>query len=354
MSSELMDNISTLCRVTDDRIFEPSLNIFKNGIIFNYKKVGSRFLREMASGGRDKIDTHNNQIELFIQNNPLEDYHLNLNNSINYQFTKKYVVAPWHIKKIHDFNKIEDQRITELVNSYTVWKDDDSFFNSVGKSNYSELFFENDGDVIFLVRDPLDRFASGVTQIINMFMDTIETSPSELSFFKKNSEITEMNIDDLIKAYKIHLYQPPDLIKYIPENIIIKIFKYILRYKWELVFQDIHTEPYLSHFRELIYNIKDTSKIKIIDLSQLKSRKSMEFFCQLRDDDIPVEIYSNIDSHIESNKFIYNIIKNKILDNSIDFDSFGNIYRPVSYFLRNEIHNYANLITSPYFVNLED
>lgn len=357
MSPELVSNIDTLSTIADKRIFEPTLNIFKNGIIFNYKKVGSRFLREIASGGNGKIFTDNKQIELLIKNkqdNQLDDIYLNLNNSIQYQFTQKYVVAPWHINKMAIFNKIENNRVTNLVNSYTIWKDDISFLNSFGKSNYSELFFENDSDIIFLIRDPLDRFVSGLTQIIHIFMDIIETFPNELSFFKKNSEITEMNIDDLIRVYKIHFYQPPDLVKYIPESVIIKIFKYILRYKWELIFQDIHTESYLSHFRELIYNIKDKSKIKIIDLNHLKSRKSMDFFCELRGDSIPLEIYSNIDSHIESNKIIYNVIKSNILEHNINFDTFNNIYNPVSYFLRNEIHNYINLITSPYLLKLKD
>ena len=354
MSNKLIDNINNLYTLTDARIFEPSLNIFKNGIVFNYKKVGSRFLREMSSGGNDKIFTDNKQIELFIQNNQIENTNIKLNNTINYQFTEKYVVAPWHIFNIHKSNNIEDQRITQLANSYTEWKDDNSFLRSVGKSSYSELFFENEKDIIFLIRDPLDRFTSGLTQIMHMFMDIIQTSPHELLFFRNNSEITELNIDTLAKIYKTHFYQPIDLIKHVPEHVIIKIFKYILRYKWELIFQDIHIEPYLSHFRELIYNIKDTSKIKVIDLSHLKTRKSMEFFCDLRGDNIPVEIYNNIESHIESNKLIYRIIQNAIMDNEANFDTFEHVYNPISYYLRNEIHNYTNLITSPYFINLED
>jgi hypothetical protein len=351
MNQTLLDKCEFLENVVGNRIFEPTLNIFKNGILFNYKKVGTRFLREISSGGL--IETQNKQIDLSIYNQQKLEMNLDdVNNIINYQFTEKYIIAPWHIYRNQSDNNCINQSLTNIINSYSGWTSDNLFLRSLNKQNYTELFFENENDRIFLIRDPFERILSGFTQIISGFLNAIQESPMEYILFKKMSGISE--IDSTIELVRKNFFKPESSAEKIPEEIIVKIFKYILTYKWDLIFDDIHTEPYLLHFREIIYNIKDTSKIKVIDLSQLKSRKSMEFFCDLREDRIPVKMYSDVERYAESNKSIYNSLREQFLSNQFMIETFGRNYDPIAQYIRNETFIYTNLITSPYFINLED
>lgn len=282
------DNLQQKVISSTTSIFEPSVNIFKNGIIINHQKVGTRFVQEIASGNSYLSSSDNKQVQFILSNTIITKSNGDMLKSVDYHFEKKYIRGPWS----------EDGR-NYLLDTYTEWKDDESFLNSQGYSNYSDFFFNNDKDIYFLIRNPIYRFFSGVIQIISV----------------NQNDIT------------------------------LESFGKLLRENWESVISDIHTINYLEHYKEMIYNIKDKSKIKVIDLSHLKSQKACEFFCKLREDDLPKEIYSNINLSIDSNREtyskLYKLYENVEIDNSI-----------VIQYLKTEYSYYTELVKSQYFVNL--
>ena len=56
---EIEDDICGLYNYT----FEPTINLFKNALVFNYKKVGTRFFREIVSYPHN-INKQNKQLDL--------------------------------------------------------------------------------------------------------------------------------------------------------------------------------------------------------------------------------------------------------------------------------------------------
>jgi hypothetical protein len=269
-------------------VFEPSINVFKNGIVINYQKVGTRFIQEIASGNTQLANEDNKQVQFIISAFPPCDENQNPLNYIEFEFVKKYVRAPW-----------KEGGRKYLMDTYRDWHDDESFLKSQGYENYTDFFLNNKNDIIFIIRNPIHRFFSGIVQILTF----------------SNEKLT------------------------------IESFGKLLRNNWENIISDIHTINYLQHYKDLIYNIKDKSKIKIIDLSHLKSQKACDFFCSLRGDDVIREIYKNIDSSIDSNKDEYTKF----------YKLYENIDENESIFIQHikaEYNNYLELKSSKYFMNL--
>lgn len=269
-----------------NHIFEPTVNIFQNGIVINHQKVGTRFLQEIASGNSTLASEDNKQIQFQIFNTPhYSDINLK---PIKYHFKTRYVCAPWN----NNGKKF-------LTDTYTQWKSDEDFLNSQGLDNYTDFFFNNPNDVIFIIRNPIHRFFSGIIQILAVDI----------------------------------------------KNITISEFGKILKENWKDILSDIHTVNYLENYKEFIYNIKDKSKVKIIDLSHLKSKKSCDFFCKLRGDDDILPIYENINNHVDSNKKLYSSLY------SLYEDIEPNDSTVIQY-LKTEYIHYLDLKSSKYFVPL--
>jgi len=286
MSYSYFDVLQQNVESSSHYIFEPTVNVFKNGIVINHQKVGTRFIQEIASGNQHLSCIDNKQIHFNIVNNSIfGDYTLK---PIQYLFQERYVSAPWH-----------DNSKSFLTEGYTEWKDDETFLESQGMDNYTDFFFNNPKDIIFIIRNPIHRFFSGVVQILS--------------------------VDE--------------------QEVTLESFGKLLRENWQEVISDIHTQNYIENYKEMIYNIKDKSKIKVIDLSHLKSQKACDFFCNLREDDVVREIYGNIDNHVDSNKAqyskLYSLYENVDSDNSIFIQ-----------YIKNEYNHYMELRNSPYFHKL--
>ena len=69
-----------------NRIFEPTVSVFTNGLVVSYKKVGTRFMRTVSSGGIEACDIDNKQIDFVISKEPITNPDKLLNNKINYKF----------------------------------------------------------------------------------------------------------------------------------------------------------------------------------------------------------------------------------------------------------------------------
>jgi hypothetical protein len=129
-------------------------------------------------------------------------------------------------------------------------------------------------------------------------------------------------------------------------NILIKIILYIIKYKPNLYFYDAHTQNYLGHYKELIVNISDKSKVKIIDLADCKKESAYTLFNTWSDTIDYTSASTQTSGHVVSNKKLYNHIISKLND---DDDA---ISQSLYYFLSSEYKEYNQLKNSKYFINL--
>ena len=341
---EFWDSIHTNCA------FEPTLNPFENGLVINHKKVGTRYFDSLLSLPDDSVN-NKIQMDLYITKNPFsfdgkiideEKYVL------NYKFDTRYCYT--------EFERNNDT-LKSIVRKY--FNNTDDFINYCGAGNINELLFNNKKDIIFIVRNPFHRFISGTIQILFSILNEIfnnENLRKEINFF---TNLTDSDLKKIVK-YAGDVNVNEKSLSNLQNNELERIILYIIENKWNLLFQDIHTQNYLHNYLEWIYNIEDKSKIKIINLKDCRSIKALNFFTELIGSDIlkqrniqSFHYKSNwevLGSQTGTNKFFYDFIIKKLYTSNINF--FNN--SALSYYLRDEYQIYKNLIESKYFINLQD
>lgn len=332
--------------------FEPTLNPFKNGLLVNYKKVGTRYMGELLSLpynstlNKLQMDVQITRQELASELKIYDDLHY----QVNYEFYNKFCYTEFD--KFHNY----DPNNQGLI--YNLYSNSNEFLNYCGVKNYNELFFENKKDIIFLIRNPLQRFFSGVIQIL---YHTLHSISDDVNLRKDINFYTGLTDSDLNKLSEILVNTNPSekSIFQFQKNEITLLVSFLIEKKWDLLFQDIHTQNYLFHFVEWIHHIHDKNKIKIIDLKDCRSNKSLEFFVKLMGNTI---LKSNVeDSHhstywewmttqMGTNTLIYNLVINKIVNSNPNFLNNSSIY----HYLKSEIEIYKSLTNSPYFIDLKD
>jgi hypothetical protein len=308
--------------------FEPTLNFFKNAIVINYKKVGTRFLREIVSYPND-VNIDNKQVDIQYRRDQFKSHTYSLNN-LHYLDSNHYIQTPW--------DWVDN---LDIVKSYKDWNDLDSFLKYQNVNNFTELLLENsDKEIVLLMRNPIERFFSGIVQVLLAFIEDLKTNQKERNGLKLIMNKSDSDIDNLINNLENSLY-----IKHNNpmQETITPYINYLIDYKWDLILQDIHTENYLHHYIELIYNIKDKSKIKIIDLKDCNSDSAYNFFSELRGDNELEMLWSDRKNKIDSNKNLYNI--------AIDTPQ-TNMDSAIFHYLKGEYGYYERLTNSKYFVKI--
>jgi hypothetical protein len=312
--------------------FEPTINIFKNAILFNYKKIGTRFFRELLVYPNSIWET-NRQLDIQFNRISLTD-NLNSPNNLKLRYKTYYITTPWDMD-------VDNHK--EYMDSLK-WDSTESFLNDMEVDSFTELLLENTKkDIIFLIRNPLERFFSGIIQVMQADLEILQESAHHRNIFKTLTDITDDGIRNLIKHYNVDV---------LDENLNIenlkKYFKYILEYRFDKIYEDIHTEPYLQGYKELIYNIKDDSRIKIVNLDDCNnSQSSIDFFTNL--DDNP-----NLEEFFKSKNFITKQSSNKFASSFL-VEMYNNeeFKTPsVYHYLKREYAEYLNLMSSKYFVKI--
>ena len=329
-----------------NRIFEPTVSVFEKALVINYKKVGTRFFRTVSSGGLDACNTNNKQIDFMISNESMMYEDKFVSNKINYKFSNRYITAPWHI-------------MDKLAESFPRWKNDTDFLKDMGAESYTELFFENKKDIIFVVRNPLERFFSGVVQCATSYFYSLGDIQEEYDFFKKVTGFSDDTIKILIHLYKNTQFTDQQLVNSLPTEFILATYKYLLEYRWHLLVSDIHVQPYLHHFLEFMHNIKDSSKIKIIDLKHLRSEKAIIFLSNLYENQQKGLHVGDVENtmrtlQFESNSKITNILASAYTSGNFIIKASGMSIFPIEEYIHHEYTLYNELRSSSHFINLED
>jgi hypothetical protein len=308
-------------------MFEPTINIFDKSIVVCFQKVGTRFFLFLSNWPKTLSEVYN-QYQINFGNNSEPEERL----SVNLEFCK--------------FNT-SMHFLEEHKNSCYGY---DAFLKNNNVNSMNEFFLENQKDMYFVIREPMSRFLTGITQVAGQYVGELIMQPEENERIKLLGELTDSEINQIHTNYN-HYFNEHD--EFTEENlsnvdvtIFTKIIIYIIKYKSYLYFYDAHTQNYLSKYKELIYNIKDKSKVKIIDLSDCKKESAYKLFNTWSDNVDYISAFNNTKGHVVSNKKLYNHLISEFNDSD------DMMLQTLYYFLASEQKEYNELRNSKYFINL--
>ena len=307
-------------------MFEPTISIFDKAVVICFQKVGTRFFLFLSNWPKSINEVYN-------------QYQINISydSGNNSKFTLNTETGDYNTSMFF---------LDEHKNTFS---DINSFLQNNG-GDMNTFFFNNEKDMYFVIRDPIVRFLSGISQIASSYVGELLTQPEERIIIKSLSDITDGEIDHIYNNYNHYFNEWDDFtennLSNVDINIFVKIIVYIINHKPYLYFYDAHTQHYLSKYKDLIYNIKDKTKIKIIDLADCNKKSAYNLFNTWSDNIDYINAYNNTTGHIVSNKKLYNHIK--FLLNSDDSPISQSLY----YFLLTEIKEYEQLKNSKYFIKL--
>jgi hypothetical protein len=323
---ELNWELQTHMANTSNYGFEPTISIFDKSVVVCFQKVGTRFFLFLSNWPK-QIDQSYNQYQINLSYDTTFDNRLKLNTSIT-DFSTSINFIKEHENSCYDY---------------------DTFFEKNGVANMNEFMFNNPKDMYFVIRDPMSRFLSGITQIAAPYVSEMLTISKERDRIKGLTNITDLEIDQIYNNYN-HYFNANDEfteenLSNVDINIFIKIILYIIKYRPHLYFYDAHTQNYLSKYKELILNVSNKDRIKIIDLADCKKQSAYNVFDTWSDTTDYKSAYNNTIGHVVSNKKLYNHIISEL-------NSDETITQSLYYFLAEETKNYVELKNSKYFIKL--
>jgi len=300
--------------------FEPSLNIFKNALVFNYKKVGSRFMQHVAEYPDSELDRK--QLDLIFTSHQFNES-LGTKNLIQFPIRNLYVKTVFDKFELNEWVP-EIGNGKTLVDLYQSFKSQEELLSSENVNSWWELIFENPHkDIYFVIRNPIERFFSGLSQIVASLRTGLIEDEKEYKILKKFIDISDSDIKLFTKNYHLKkIYNKNEEGAHILE-IWKKLVLYILNYRWDLIIEDIHTDNYLRNFHDFIQNVKDSSRVKVIELNQLSGQSGLDLLCNLRGDDLLRDNWDSVYENRESNLYIYEDLLDDIFMKDIENSILG-------------------------------
>lgn len=312
--------------VSYDYRFELNVNIFDKAIVVCQPKVGTRFFLFLSNWPQSLSEVYN-QYQINLMYNNSGGARLKLNTLFN-DFKTSISFIEEHKNSCYDY---------------------ETFFSKNNVINMNQFFLENPKDLYFVIRNPIKRFLSGISQVASMFVGESITQTDERERIKQLGNLTDLEIDNIYNNYNDYFNEydkfSEDSLSKIDINIFVKIVLYIINHAPHLYQYDNHTDNYLFKYKELMYNMGDKTKIKIIDLEDCNKKSAYDLFNTWSDTTDYTNAYYNTNGHKVSNSKLYNHI-DFILDNQTPQSQ--TLYN----FLSNEIKEYNELKNSKYFVKL--
>jgi len=315
--------------ITGSPNFQPSFHPFNNGFVINYKKVGTRFISHLNSYPLNEFDE---KLQVDLNFLPFYDVENLSKRELNFLTHTSYLSF-----------ELDNKNEKLDYSAYSKYTNFDEFLNFCNAKDANDLIFNPSKDIIFLIKHPSSRCLSGITQVIGGFYESVLNNEIELNEVLRYTGLSSSEFKRIFKIY-LDIHHKMQVFDTDVINFVSKVLNYILDRRWDIIFQDIHIRNYLENYIEWIYNIKDKSKIKIIDLNQISSKKGLDFFNNLRGDDVLNSFWNTPESfkRQESNKNIYYSLLENINN------------RTISLYLEHEVWAYERLVNSPYFIDLSD
>jgi len=341
---------SELDKMFGKTYFEPTINSFKNAILINYKKVGTRWMGMVGSLPSD-FNHDKLQLDLYISTEPIGSSNFSdFNNRVSQQNKLSTEMGDVYVHTFFDvqeLNKLIGEPPRDEEAGFIRFSSTLDFFKYEGVKSWNELFFENPHkDIVLLIRNPLERYISGCVQVLYHIIDEMPTNQEmrdELKFYVDMNDSELKNLHKFLRTQDFVQNMDLSSLNY---TAVKKVLKYIVDKRTDLIFQDVHTQNYLKNYIDFIHHIKDKSRIKIIDLSQCSNQKAIKFFDELRGDTELSNTSNTLLKFKESNKPIYKFF----IDEYVNSDDFVN--SSPRFFIEPEYNMYIQLLNSPYFVDL--
>ena len=331
--------------------FEPTLSIFKNALVINYKKIGSRFMGTLSSLP-EEFGVDRKQFELYFHSDEKGGYVSDIYHTYNSFGNKEYIYTSfdmWEQDMINSPSEEVIQQTKERYIGFSKFKTTSELLKFEDVKTIDELLFKNPHkDIVLILRNPLRRFISGAVQLIHHIVSDIpnnELLRDEFRFF------TGLEHDDLRFLYKLLKTHSSKIkaedISESDANAIYNIMDYIVNRRPDLTFQDIHTQNYLRFYIDFINKVEDKSRLKIINIDDCRNPSAAKFFDTLRGDTIVSDNFDKLLNYRESNDFLYNIFVKKFIGDSKFWHS------SLRFYLESEYYNYDVLTKSPYYIQFK-
>lgn len=269
-----MDKLDTLLKNRIDSLsmvaFEPTFTFFDNTIVVNYKKSGSRFFEILCKApiGSPYVDEPDGD-------------------KFSTQLDTQFILQSEHIKKYNILNlKGVDYRIEFNIHQRSSLVKFDTYgdvLENAGVMSIDEMLRNPKKKLTFVIKNPIDRFFSGMIQILIMYVTEYLKDETERNRLKRYTGLNDSDIKYIWKRSntffsedfhnKLHLKH--DTLEGIDK--FITICKYLFENRFDLILQDIHTESYLDSMKFLIDGIENEN-YQIIDIEDCHSKNAYELF----------------------------------------------------------------------------
>lgn len=320
-------------------VFEPTFTFFDNTIVINYKKTGSRFFEILCKAPignpyNDEPDGDNFSTQIDTQfrilNEDKIDYNILNSKGINY---------------IVDFNQ-------DVKKNLLKWDTYSDFLNDANVASIDELLKNPKKKLTFVIKNPIDRFLSGVVQILIMYITESLKNEAERDRLKRYTGLTDSDIKYVWKRsdsffsedfhHKLRLKH--DTMEGVDKFMV--ICGYLLENRFDLILQDIHTECYLDSIKFLIDGIENDN-YQIIDIDDCMSKSAYELFDGFSNTIKYSDYYDVLSPRKFSNLHIYQFL----------YELYGNNpnkLEAIPHLLKKENAYYEILKSSKNFISLKD
>jgi hypothetical protein len=338
-----MNNIYTplLARVEalSMSVFEPTFTFFDNTIVVNYKKTGSRFFEILCKA----------PIGTPYSNEPDGD-------NFSTQIDAKFKLLNEHIK---DYNVLNLKGVNYLVEfdvsqrvSLLKWHTYSDILKNAEVDSIDTLLKNPKKKLTFVIKNPIDRFFSGVIQILIMYITESLKDEKERDRLKRYTGLTDSDIkyvwkrSDMFFSENFHskLKLNHETMDGIDKFMI--ICSYLLENRFDLILQDIHTESYLDSMKFLIDGIENDN-YQIIDISQCDTHRAYELFDGFSNNINYSDYFDLLSQTKYTNRHIYDFLYKL-------YDGPNGKLTAVTHLLKKENSYYQILRNSDHFVNLID
>jgi hypothetical protein len=324
--------------------YEPTFTIFDNAIVINYKKLGTRFFETLSTA---PDGPHWNEVN---ENTNQKMYSHQIDCKFQY-----FSGTPDRLTDSRTFFKtdfsnydlqFDYERCGHKINTPEL------LLNKLNIEKFDDIFSDRNRQVIFIIKNPITRFLSGSVQILYTYVSESLKDENERNKLKVYTGLTDTDIKYVLRRaerffaedFKLFVdlgHETMEGLEYFS-----KILHYLLETRFDLLFQDVHTEVFMDYVKTLIRKIPHNN-IKILDLDDCNSVDAYKFFETFRNDGFT---YSDKykDSHTirQSNTYIY--------DNILDTNSNESLIG-ISHYLKKEYAIYTELKNSKYFhINKSD
>jgi hypothetical protein len=338
-----MNNIYTplLKRIEDlsMSVFEPTFTFFDNTIVINYKKTGSRFFEILCKApiGHPYDNTPDG-----------DDY--------STQIDTKFKLLSESIK---DYNVLNSKGVDYLIEfecnqraSILKWKTYAEVLENAEVNSIDELLKNPKKKLTFVIKNPIDRFFSGIIQILIMYITETLKDETERDRLKRYTGLTDSDIkyvwrrSDSFFSENFHnkLILNHETLDGIDK--FITICTYLLENRFDLILQDIHTECYLDSMKFLIDGIENEN-YQIIDIGECHTNKAYKLFDGFSNTIKYSDYFDVLSKTKYTNRHIYDFLY-KLYDGP-----YGKL-NAVTHLLKKENSYYQILKNSNHFVSLTD